>query len=92
VSPAASPVRVVGGQVAAQALIAAGRTAPGERRVHSPHAYFLRPGNPGIPGSLYRSVGALSRSTAPESAVTSAVSPQEFTAQEPEVSADKGHG
>ena len=35
VSPAASPVRVFGGQVAAQALIAAGRTVPSERRVHS---------------------------------------------------------
>ena len=49
VSPAASPVRVFGGQVAAQALIAAGRTVPGERRVHSLHAYFLRAGNPRNP-------------------------------------------
>ncbi len=49
VSPAASPVRVFGGQVAAQALIAAGRTAPADRRVHSLHAYFLRPGNPRNP-------------------------------------------
>ena len=48
-SPAASPVRVFGGQVAAQALIAAGRTVPSERRVHSLHAYFLRPGNPRNP-------------------------------------------
>ena len=38
-----------GGQVAAQALTAAGRTVPSERRVHSLHAYFLRPGNPRQP-------------------------------------------
>ena len=49
VSPAESPVRVFGGQVAGQALIAAGRTVPTERRVHSLHAYFIRPGDPRIP-------------------------------------------
>ncbi|HEX5403462.1 MAG TPA: acyl-CoA thioesterase II [Pseudonocardiaceae bacterium] len=49
VSPAESPVRVFGGQVAGQALIAAGRTVPTERRVHSLHAYFIRPGDPSIP-------------------------------------------
>lgn len=49
VSPAESPVRVFGGQVAGQALIAAGRTVPPERRVHSLHAYFIRPGDPSIP-------------------------------------------
>jgi acyl-CoA thioesterase-2 len=49
VSPEISPVRVFGGQVAAQALIAAGRTVPSERRVHSLHAYFLRPGSPRQP-------------------------------------------
>ncbi|MEU5850209.1 acyl-CoA thioesterase II [Saccharopolyspora shandongensis] len=49
VSPAASPVRVFGGQVAGQALVAAGRTVPPERRVHSLHAYFIRPGDPSIP-------------------------------------------
>ncbi len=49
VSPDSSPVRVFGGQVAAQALIAAGRTVPADRRVHSLHAYFLRPGDPQIP-------------------------------------------
>ncbi len=49
VSPAESPVRVFGGQVAGQALIAAGRTVPAERRVHSLHAYFIRPGDPSIP-------------------------------------------
>jgi acyl-CoA thioesterase-2 len=33
-----------GGQVAAQALIAASRTVPDGRRPHSLHGYFLRPG------------------------------------------------
>ncbi len=41
--------RVFGGQVAGQALVAAGRTVPAERPVHSLHAYFLRPGDPSIP-------------------------------------------
>lgn len=41
--------RVFGGQVAAQALIAAGRTAPADRPVHSLHSYFLRPGDPERP-------------------------------------------
>ncbi|GAB3466444.1 acyl-CoA thioesterase II [Actinophytocola sediminis] len=49
VSPAESPVRVFGGQVAGQALVAAGRTVPAERKVHSLHAYFIRPGDPNIP-------------------------------------------
>jgi acyl-CoA thioesterase-2 len=40
--------RVFGGQVAGQALVAAGRTVEG-RAVHSLHAYFLRPGDPSIP-------------------------------------------
>ena len=42
--------RVFGGEVAGQALVAAARTVadPG-RRVHSLHAYFLRPGDPGRP-------------------------------------------
>ncbi|MFC5801426.1 acyl-CoA thioesterase, partial [Streptomyces formicae] len=39
--------RVFGGQVAAQALVAAGRTVPADRTAHSLHAYFLRPGDPG---------------------------------------------
>ncbi len=46
--PALIP-RVFGGQVAAQALVAAGRTAPADRPAHSLHAYFLRPGDPGAP-------------------------------------------
>jgi len=41
--------RVFGGQVAGQALVAAGRTVDADRRVHSLHAYFLRPGDPAIP-------------------------------------------
>ncbi|MEV0277313.1 acyl-CoA thioesterase II [Streptomyces sp. NPDC050610] len=41
--------RVFGGQVAAQALVAAGRTVPDDRAAHSLHAYFLRPGGPGAP-------------------------------------------
>ncbi len=49
ISPEVSPARVFGGQVAAQALIAAGRTVPSERRVHSLHSYFLRPGSPTQP-------------------------------------------
>ncbi|MCZ0210656.1 acyl-CoA thioesterase II [Streptomyces sp. UMAF16] len=46
--PAVVP-RVFGGQVAAQALVAAGRTVPADRPAHSLHAYFLRPGDPGAP-------------------------------------------
>jgi acyl-CoA thioesterase II len=49
VSPSHSPVRVFGGQVAGQALVAAGRTVPAERKVHSLHAYFIRPGDPSVP-------------------------------------------
>ncbi|MEU6814897.1 acyl-CoA thioesterase II [Streptomyces sp. NPDC046860] len=41
--------RVFGGQVAAQALVAAGRTVPADRAAHSLHAYFLRIGDPGAP-------------------------------------------
>ncbi|RSS83901.1 acyl-CoA thioesterase II [Streptomyces sp. WAC06614] len=42
--------RVFGGQVAAQALVAAGRTVPTDRTApHSLHSYFLRTGDPGAP-------------------------------------------
>jgi len=41
--------RVFGGQVAGQALVAAGRTVPPDRPVHSLHAYFIRPGDPTVP-------------------------------------------
>ena len=48
VSPDEDRQRVFGGQVAGQALIAAGRTVD-QGHVHSLHAYFLRPGDPRIP-------------------------------------------
>ena len=40
--------RIFGGQVAAQSLVAAGRTVE-VGRPHSLHAYFLRPGDPNVP-------------------------------------------
>ena len=40
------PMNLYGGQVAAQALLAAGRTAPEGRVPHSMHCYFLRAGDP----------------------------------------------
>jgi acyl-CoA thioesterase II len=49
ISPPHSLPRVFGGQVAGQALVAAGRTVPEDREVHSLHAYFIRPGDPQIP-------------------------------------------
>lgn len=49
VSPPQSPTRVFGGQVAAQALLAAGRTVPDDRPVHSLHSYFIRGGDPRVP-------------------------------------------
>ncbi|SFP37771.1 acyl-CoA thioesterase-2 [Geodermatophilus dictyosporus] len=45
-TPSTRLQRIFGGQVAGQALMAAGLTVPGERGVHSLHAYFLRPGDP----------------------------------------------
>ncbi|KQV04424.1 acyl-CoA thioesterase II [Kitasatospora sp. Root107] len=48
-SPEESLQRTFGGQVAGQALVAAGRTVDDDRPVHSLHAYFLRPGVPGVP-------------------------------------------
>jgi len=44
-SPPAGRLRVFGGQVAAQALVAAGRTVDASRTVHSLHGYFVRPGD-----------------------------------------------
>ena len=38
--------RIYGGQVVAQALMAAGRTVEAERAVHSLHAYFVKGGEP----------------------------------------------
>ena len=49
VSPKARWQRVFGGQVAGQALVAAGRTVPRDRQVHSLHSYFIRSGDPAVP-------------------------------------------
>lgn len=47
---AGAPLRAFGGQVAAQALVAAGHTVEDpEREVHSLHGYFLRPGRTSDP-------------------------------------------
>jgi len=47
---AGAPLRAFGGQVAAQALVAAGTTVDDDARaVHSLHAYFLRPGRTADP-------------------------------------------
>ncbi|MGF1431809.1 acyl-CoA thioesterase [Kitasatospora sp. LaBMicrA B282] len=46
---AGAPLRAFGGQVAAQALTAGGRTLTPDRAVHSLHGYFLRPGDPSRP-------------------------------------------
>lgn len=48
-SPDVSLQRVFGGQVAGQALVAAGRTVTEDRPVNSLHAYFLRGGDPAVP-------------------------------------------
>src|SRR5207302_4076231 len=48
-SPDERRQRVFGGQVAGQALVAAGRTVPADRPVHSLHAYFIRPGDTSVP-------------------------------------------
>jgi acyl-CoA thioesterase-2 len=48
-SPDETIQRVFGGQVLAQALVAAMRTVEQARPCHSFHAYFLRPGDPRIP-------------------------------------------
>ncbi len=48
-SPDERVQRVFGGQVAGQALVAAGRTVPADRPVHSLQAYFIRPGDPAVP-------------------------------------------
>jgi acyl-CoA thioesterase-2 len=48
IHPVEERQRTFGGQVAAQALMAAGRTVE-HGRVHSLHSYFLRPGDPTTP-------------------------------------------
>ena len=45
-TPSTERQRIFGGQVAGQAIVAAGRTVPADRGVHSLHSYFLRPGDP----------------------------------------------
>jgi acyl-CoA thioesterase-2 len=40
-----SHIRSYGGQIVAQALVAAGKTVAADRPCHSLHGYFLRPGN-----------------------------------------------
>ncbi len=47
--PDTSLQRVFGGQVAGQAMVAASRTAPEHRALHSLHSYFLRPGDTSVP-------------------------------------------
>jgi len=49
VTPVVGVQRVYGGHVAAQALVAAGRTVDPSRYVHSLHGYFVRPGEYGLP-------------------------------------------
>jgi acyl-CoA thioesterase-2 len=48
-SPGPGKGRLFGGLIAAQAVIAAGRTVDEGRYLHSLHAYFLRPGNHDAP-------------------------------------------
>ncbi len=48
-SPQVGWQRVFGGQVIAQALVAAHKSVDAERHVHSLHAYFMRPGDPAVP-------------------------------------------
>ncbi|GAA1899823.1 acyl-CoA thioesterase [Asanoa iriomotensis] len=48
-TPVVGLQRVYGGHVAAQALVAAGRTVDPTRTVHSLHGYFVRPGESGQP-------------------------------------------
>lgn len=44
--------RLYGGQIMAQALMAAVRTVAGDRPAHSLHGYFLRPGDPAVPALI----------------------------------------
>ena len=47
--PRGTQGRLYGGQIMAQALMAAGRTVEPARAVHSLHGYFLRPGDSALP-------------------------------------------
>jgi len=51
-TPSEGPPRLFGGQVASQAVRAITLTVEGDRRIHSVHAYFIRPGRPGVPLEL----------------------------------------
>lgn len=51
-TPGDGPGRLFGGQVAAQSLRAATLTVDADRPPHSFHAYFVRPGRPGVPLTL----------------------------------------
>ena len=50
--PADRNTRLFGGQIMAQALMAAARTVDTQRPCHSLHGYFLRPGNPKLPALI----------------------------------------
>jgi acyl-CoA thioesterase-2 len=51
-TPEDGPPRLFGGQVASQAARAATLTVDPARSMHSLHAYFVRPGRPGVPVEL----------------------------------------
>lgn len=53
ISPGEGPGRLYGGQVASQALRAATLTVDEARLPHSTHAYFIRPGRPGVPVEIH---------------------------------------
>ena len=44
--------RLFGGQIMAQALMAASMTVPKDRSAHSLHGYFMRPGTPDTPALI----------------------------------------
>ena len=48
-SPQVGWQRVFGGQVIGQSVVAAQRTVSPDRRLHSLHCYFMRPGDPSVP-------------------------------------------
>ena len=50
--PEARKHRLYGGQIMAQALVAAQRTVEDDRQPHSLHGYFLRPGDPAVPAVI----------------------------------------
>jgi acyl-CoA thioesterase-2 len=51
--PAGREHRLYGGQIMAQCLIGAARTVDEERPPHSLHGYFLRAGDPSLPGIIH---------------------------------------